>query len=432
MNRTRVWIDLVAGMAVAGLAAPPAVAAAPQAQELEELKAEVAALQERIARLEARMKDGGEPGGGQAAPVASATPVPVPGSDSTGWVSNFTFKGDFRYRNETVDQQYAPARNRDRIRLRAGFVARVNDKVRTEFSLATSEGNDPRAANQTLTGINSRKDVYVDLAYAEWQAAPALRLTAGKMKQAWTRAGASALFDGDINPEGLAASWNRSDLFASATYNIIEERSAQGESTLTAAQLGWRPALGAGRLTLAAGYFDFHGVRGRAPFHDGNPYGNTTATTDCIGGATSCLAYDYDLLEGFVEYNLPVAGRPLALFAHHVTNEAAGNGLDAAWSIGARWGRASGPRTWEIGYNYQRVEKDAVFAQYVDSEIAGGSTDTRAHVLRAGYALARNWVFNFTWQLAETGMDVPVAAGDAGLVQGRDYSRMQLDLNFRF
>jgi hypothetical protein len=416
----------LAGAAGAVLALALAVPATAATDELAELKAAVEALQARIAQLEAQAKAVEETNDRQADQIA------VVRSNVGSWVSNFTFKGDFRYRNETIDQQYVPERNRDRLRVRAGFVAKVNDSVRTEFGLATSEGNDPRSSNQTLTGENTRKNVFIDLAYVEWQAARELKLTAGKMKYPWLRAGSSSFFDGDVNPEGLAANWARGDLFASAVYNILEERGSLGESTLTAGQFGWKPALGPGRLTLAAGYFDFHSVQGRNPFYNNSANGNTTTTTGCIGGATTCLAHDYDLVEAIAEYTQPLAGRPLAMFADYVTNEAADNGLDTAWSLGLTWGRASDPHTWEIGYNYQLVEKDAVYAQFVDSDVGAGSTDYRAHVLRAGYAVARNWVVNLTWQVADTNIDVPATVGGVGAVQDRDYERLQLDLNFRF
>ncbi len=52
-------------------------------------------------------------------------------SNVPSWVPNFTWIGDFRYRNETIDQEYVRKnRNRDRLRLRAGFVAKVNDTVK--------------------------------------------------------------------------------------------------------------------------------------------------------------------------------------------------------------------------------------------------------------------------------------------------------------
>lgn len=416
------------------------------ADEISDLKAAVAALQARIEQLEARSA------AAQPAPPAPAAVTPAAGSSAgagstagagasaatggTGalpaWVQNFTFKGDLRYRHETIDQQYATVRNRHRVRARAGFVAKVNDAVRSELALATSEGNDPRSPNQTLDGVNSRKDIFLDLAYVEWQAAPGLKLTAGKMKYPWVRSGNAVMFDGDVNPEGLAASWSGGDFFGSATWNILEERAAAGESTLVATQFGWRPQLGHGRLTLAAGYFDFQGVRGRNPFHAGSANGNSTVTDDCLDGVASCLAWDYNLIEALVEYSLPVGGRPLALHADYVTNDAAGNGLDTAYGLGFTWGETARPRGWEFGYLFQLVEKDSLFGGFADTDLGGGSTDYRAHVLRAGYSPARNWVVNLTWQLAETGMDVPADVGGVGLVRNRNQDRLHLDLNFRY
>ncbi len=394
--------------------------------ETAELKAAVAALQERIAQLETQAKAVEETNDRQADQIA------VVRSNVGSWVPNFTFKGDFRYRNETIDQQYAAERNRDRIRVRAGFVAKVNDTVRTEFALATSEGNDPRSSNQTLTGENTRKNVFVDLAYVEWQAMPQLKFTAGKMKYPWLRPGSSVLFDGDVNIEGLAVNWMRGSLFASAFYNHLEERGAAGESSMGGGQVGWKSTLGRGQLTLAAGLFDFNSVRNRNPFFNGSANGNTTTNSGCIGGAASCLAWDYNLVEGMVEYTQPLGGRPLTLFADYITNDAAGNGLDTALSAGFSWGRAADPRTWEVGYYYQRADKDAVFGQFIDSDLGGGNTDYAGHVIRAGYAVAKNWTANLTWHVGQTNRDAAVSIPGAGAVRDRDYERLQLDLNFKY
>ena len=96
------------------------------------------------------------------------------------------------------------------------------------------------------------------------------------------------------------------------------------------------------------------------------------------------------------------------------------------------YGRASDPRTWEIGYYHQLVEKDALYGQYIDSDFGAGSTDSRGGVIKAAYAPARNWVINGTYMLNETNVDVPVAIAGVGAVTGRGYKRLQLDLNFKY
>ena len=125
------------------------------------LKAQVDALQKRIDQLE----EGNDKQSDQIAQVKSSVP---------SWVPNFTLNGDFRYRNETIDQEYVRKdRNRDRFRLRFGVVAKVNDTIKVGMQLAsaepgatTADGADPRSSNQSLAKVNSRKPVFIDLAYA--------------------------------------------------------------------------------------------------------------------------------------------------------------------------------------------------------------------------------------------------------------------------
>jgi hypothetical protein len=416
----------------------PATAAA---DEVSELKAAVEALQKRITTLEAQAKANEEANDKQTDQIAMVK------SNVPSWVPNFTWKGDFRYRNENIEQEFAPDRNRDRIRVRAGFVAKANDTLKVEVGLSTSEasvladGADPRSSNQTLTNGNSRKGVYIDLAYAEWQPYADWKFTAGKMKYPWVRTGQSVFFDGDVNPEGLAVNFAHGDFFASSFYNVLEERNtlgtppaAAGESTMGGFQVGWKPLLGPGRLTLAAGYFDVNSVQNRVPVYSA-ANGNTTKNTGCIGGGTGCLASDYDLMELSATYDFTsVAGRPLSLYFDYVKNDKAINSLDTAYSTGILYGKASDPHTWEIGAYYAKVEKDALYGEYIDSDWGAGNTDGKGTVLKFGYAIAKNWTFNGTYFLNKTNMDVAATAGN-GVPAGtfdRDYKRLQLDLNFKY
>lgn len=411
----------VAAAVAAVLAASPATA-----DEVSELKAAVQALQKRLDTLEAQAKSNEETNDRQTDQIAQAkTSVPA-------WVPNFALKGDLRYRNENIDAEYAVGRNRDRIRVRAGFVAKVNDTITSELQLASAEGGDPRSSNQTLTGENTRKSIYIDLAYAEWKPHADWKLTAGKMKYPWARPGQSILFDGDINPEGLAVNFNHGPFFASSFFTNLEERSATGESTLFGGQVGWKHAIGTASLTLGASLFDFNSVQHRNPFFGGSSNGNTTTTVGCFPGQSPCLLNDYNLVEGFAEYSVPVAGRPLSLYADYIRNDAAVNSMDTAYSAGIQYGRASNPRTWEIGYFYQKVEKDSLNAQFVDSDFAGGNSDGKGGTFKAAYAFARNWTLNLTYFMNKTNIDVPVNVAGVGSVLDRDYKRLQVDMNFKY
>ena len=418
---------------VLALAAGMPVTAA--ADEVSELKAAVTALQKRLDQLETRAQAVDDTNDKQTDQIAMTK------ANVGSWVPNFTWKGDFRYRNESIDQEFTGKRNRDRIRVRTGFVAKVNDTIRTEVGISTSEANDSRSSNQTLTDGNSRKNLYLDVAYVEWQPLPDWKFTAGKMKYPWVRPGQSIFFDGDVNPEGLAANFAHGDFFASTFYNVLKERNtvsatnlaASGESTMVGGQFGWKPMIGAGRLTLGVSVFDMNSVQNRAPaFSAAN--GNSTKTTGCFAGVTPpCLSSDYNLIEGFAEYSVPLAGRPLTIYGDYVKNDAAINDLDTAYSVGLLYGKASDPHTWEIGYFYQDVEKDALYGEYIDSDWGGGNTDAKGSVFKFAYAFAKNWTFNTTYFLNKTNLDSGTTVpGVAGTVFDRDYKRLQLDLNFKY
>jgi hypothetical protein len=260
------------------------------------------------------------------------------------------------------------------------------------------------------------------------------------MKYPWVRPGQSVLFDGDVNPEGLAVNFAHGMLFASAFYNLLEERGGSftapsADSNLAGGQFGLRGAFGsASKYTLGASYFDFNAVKGRNPFYNASSNGNTTATTAalCSVGISPCLRYDFTQYEFFGEFSTVVGRLPLSAHADWFKNNDADNGLDNAYSVGLLLGRASDPRTWELGYVYQHIEKDALYGQYIDSDFGGGNTDAEGSIIKGAYAFARNWTLNLTYFLNNTNIDVPVTVAGVGSVRDREYKRLQVDLNFKY
>ena len=122
------------------MAATPAVSQ----EEIDLLKAQLKALQDRLAQLEQANSAQDAKLDQAAKQVAAQVAVndeqqlaidnasdnlarTVGESASSGWLGRWVWKGDFRYRNENIDQEFTTrARNRDRMRLRFGAVARVN------------------------------------------------------------------------------------------------------------------------------------------------------------------------------------------------------------------------------------------------------------------------------------------------------------------
>ena len=415
-----------------------------QSSELEQLKAQLQALTAKVEQLEKEQKAQAETADKTLDAVAQTR------TNVGEWVGRFQWKGDLRYRNETIDQEFvAQQRNRDRIRLRGGFFARVNDTLRVEVQMTTDEaigGNgDARSSNVTLSDANSRKRLDLDTAYAEWTPNANFRVTFGKMRYPWLRPTGSLFFDGDINPEGAGITWQQgtNGLFATAFWTQLAERAAMADSTLAGAQFGWRNDIAPGtRLTLAAAYFDHGAALGYNPFQNAdvaNAFGNSTTTSAaiCRPGIAACLLNDFNVIEAFGELAVSLAGKPLSFYVDYAKNNEANaspisdQSLDTAYAVGLQFGRVANAHSWEVGYIYQHIENDALFGQWVDSDFGAGNTGSQGHVFKFGYGFARNFRINGTYFWNETNIDVPVTIGGAPVVD-RKYHRLQLDLNMTF
>jgi hypothetical protein len=231
---------------------------------------------------------------------------------------------------------------------------------------------------------------------------------------------------------------------------------------MVGAQFGWRWARTDGsRVLIAGAYYDHTAVRGYNPFQGASAssaglgsFGNSTTTSTelCRPALTSggtCLANDFNVIELLGEYQLNVGERPLLVYANVARNTAADysiktasaattipSGLDTAYAIGFKLGRVDSaiPGSWEFGYLYQVIEKDALFAQWIDSDFAAGNTDGGGSAFRAAYQLSRGWRFNVTYMLNTTNRDVAAAVTlpTARTLFDRDYERLQVDFNWTY
>ncbi len=406
-----------------------------QADELAELRAQLQALQARIEALERQQaaQSPAQPTEARSAPPAAVPVARAKSGEGAGSASRIRWGGDLRYRHEQIDAEAAnatPERTRHRIRARFGLTSELSDTLSATVQVATNGGNnDPRSTNQTLGEGFSRKGVGIDLAYVDWHPVKGLSVQLGKMPLPWERVD-SAFWDNDIRPEGAAVRFRRGPFFASAFGYWLSERSAASDATLTGAQVGLEGRVAGAKLKGAIGYFDVGAVRGQVtaspqgcgmPFNDAFFEGAQGNTTLDLAGCP-VLANDFDVVHVLGQAELTLGRLPLTVFTDFVRNTAA-SALDTGYSAGFTLGRASQPRTWELGYSYQVMEKDAQFGQFVDSDFGGGLTDVDGSVLRVGYALRRNWKLQGTYFLNDRFVDVGPR---------RDYERLQLDLNVRF
>ncbi len=384
-------------------------ASAQTAEDFAALRAEIDRLSARLAQLEQTAAP---------APVEPISVVDMPGPVS----ERIKLKGDLHYRHNTIDEGGREQRTRHQIRARLGVTGEVSDAVEVGFQLAsggpeTLVGSTPKSTNQTLTSGLSTKPIGIDLAYFDWTATDNLHVLGGKFKNPVFRPGGHFLiWDGDLNPEGLALTYSGEGVFANLNTWWLQERSQADDSMMVGGQIGYKTNIGNDlALTVGVGYFDYLEIQGQQPFFFPDGRGNTT---DESGG----YANDFNEVELFAELGLDVGGEPLKIFADIVENTEAEN-FGSGWALGLRYRRASAPGTWDVGYVYQDLEADAVVGSFTDSDFAGGTTDGKGHVLRGTYAFAERFSIAGTLFLLDRGAN----AGNE-----RDYNRLHVDLMFKY
>lgn len=348
--------------------------------------------------------------------VAVAGSTAVRAQEAGDWAERISLSGDFRLRQEGINEEGEDNRTRWRYRARLAVTGEVSDSVSVVMELA-SGASDPVSRNVTLDGGFDVDDIGFDLAYVRWKFADGWTLSGGKMRNPLFRAGGAPLiWDGDLNPDGLAISYSQGALFATAGTFSVEERSSSSDSFLNAIQVGGKFELSDNLdLTAGAGYFGYSDTIGNEPFFDGEPQGNSV---DVDGN----YLYEYRNVEAFAELRTRIGDWPLTVFGHWTQNNEA-DIEDTAYAFGARAGSASDKGDWRISWTYQDIEADSVIGTFNDSDFGGGGTDASGHIFNVSYVLSPNIVLAGTYFTNEVDRFQGVA---------HDYDRYQLDVQFSF
>jgi hypothetical protein len=330
------------------------------------------------------------------------------------WTETVVLNGDLRYRHEMIDKDGSELRNRQRIRARLNLGARLDERFSLGFGLV-SGSDDPVSTNQTLDDAFATKPVMLDRAFFTWKHASGLKIVGGKMGTPFHRPGKTELiWDSDLSPEGLAASATAGDgatkFFVNAAGLWIDERSSAENASLTGAQVGLTHKLDGAWFTLGGSYFGYDKLTGA--LYDGDFFGNSN------DGST--FATGFKLLELFAEAGFKAGDTPVAVYVDFVTNSEA-DADEQGYLFGATLGKAKQVGSWQLGWNYRELQKDAVVGAFTNSDITGGGTDLKGHQLGFGYQVAPQAQFALTYFLSKVGVE-----------NGVDYGRLQADMNFKF
>jgi len=365
------------------------------------------------------------------------TPAPAPAPVKT-WADSVTVKGDVRYRYETIDdksalnaQKETYTRQRDRIRARLSAEAKCNDTTKAVVGLSTGQ-SDPISGNQTLGDGSAKKEMRLDLAYLEYSGLSSgsadIKGIGGKMKNPFMTFQDDLIWDGDANPEGLALkaeyALGMATVSANGGYLWLLERSSKKDTMLYAGQaalkLEFIPEVS---LTLGGSYYSFRNVKGQDVIDweaKNNSYGNSTMNGSVSGSTTNkAWATDFTPVVLFAQLELWLMGIPVNLTVQELTNDDADK-LNKGQMYGIAIGKAKNPNTFEVGYSFSKLEKDATFGALTDSDRWGGGTDGKGAKYYAKYQLLKNLQAAVTYLSDDKKIADPTKTAD--------YGRMQVDL----
>ncbi|MCD9034012.1 putative porin, partial [Luteimonas sp. Y-2-2-4F] len=327
---------------------------------------------------------------GAAAPAPAAAPAAIPATGEP----RLRISGDLRVRGQ-ADTSDRDGRDRysTQLRGRIGATYEVNDRILAGARLATGDADDPNSTDVQLSNWLDDLDVSLDQAYLRFRY-DGLDLYAGKMPQPFART--ELVWDGDVNPQGLGATYRRplgggGAFRANGLLFVVDERAAGSDSTMLGAQLGYdSAALGPWRFDVSGAYY--HYALG------------SIAGADAGDLRSNLLAPDGSYLSDFHLANALVGATyggfgdrwPLRIVGDYVKNLGAQTPADTGYGIDLMLGRSGQPGDWRITYGHAMAQTDAVLAAFSHDNIGIG-TNYRMHALTVDYVPMPRTMLSAIW-----------------------------------
>jgi len=377
-----------------------------------------------------------------AIPENAPAPAALAATPAKTWADYVTVNGNMRLREELIndDSKKNSSGNhytRDRLRIKAqlGADAKLDD-LKVGLRISTG-GADPVSANATLGDGFQKKEIRLDLAYLDYTFLKAddygLNAIGGKMKNPLITYGSDDLvWDSDLTPEGLAAKGKCGNdwvtFLANAEYLYVKEQNSKPNLWGWVGQGAFKFALAPeAALTLGGSYSGYQNFEGADVIdweNKNNSYGNSTVKGSVSGNATNkAWACDFTPVMGFGNLDMFVWNVPVTLYGQALTNPKADDNKNGFMG-GLSLGKAKNPKSFEVGYSYTKLEKNATLGMWTDSDRWGGGTDGKGSRFYGKYQITKYLQFAATFFLDKK----HIAASETEA----SYNRLQVDLSAAF
>ncbi len=325
------------------------------------------------------------------------------------WVQNMNIKGDIRLRNEFRDRTgTGNDKNRQRIRFRLGINSKIGDDLEVGARFATGSLTDPVSTNQSFNDSFQKDAFNLDRAYVKWSPdVPVLdsfNVQGGIIGNPFY--GVSPLvWDGDLNFEGAATQFTYdagpAELFVHAGgFSLDTDEgeagalwSVQGGTSLKPFADSDEELLKKLKMKAAVAYHDY--------MNDRSTENDVIANAGGASGNTAA-AEGFDIINVNGEIGSQFNGIPFKVYGDYVHNlDVVSGGQDDGYLFGVKVGKAKKPfdlkQGWEAGYFYEKLESDATFGPFTDSDFGGGGTNNKGHKYWVKLAVLKNSTLQATY-----------------------------------
>ncbi len=398
-------------------------------------------------------------------------------------VGPFNFSGDFKLRDEPFfggPSDQSQVRNRLRYRLRFNVNAKLNDAISGGFTLASGDVNNPISTMQTANQFFTRKPLFLDRAFINYNPGffKPLTLTGGKFAYPWYRT--ELTWDNDLNPEGVAQKMD----FKFESTPVLKRIAFVGfelpfaETSKTAANKSIVQSMVYGgqlqaewelssrlRLSTYGGFYNWHNADAAAfasaiataasPLNgllrlNNNSTQNSIGTfKNAAGSITNAqFASKFALLDAVARFDIKTNSErwPIMILGDFVQNTRAcanrGNILPPAtgttlsfnapcdprqrrgYWLEADFGRSREKGDWEFNYTRIFIEREAVLGIFNFSEMRQGSNLTQ-HRVQIYYQALNNIQLGFVGLIGRPLVTASSAREDF-------LKRLQFDVTYRF
>lgn len=313
------------------------------------------------------------------------------GAGLGAWADKLKCYGDFRLRHETdTHLDSAESRNRERARLRVGGTWAANDQMTVGARLVTGSATDENSPHQNLGGTFDKFAINLDRAFVTWK--PTFFkdgwITGGKFAHAIERnpVYGELVWDDDVQPTGVAVGGAMGAFkWMAGEYVVLDNSTSDTLESAAAfvAQVSSSHKLNdTNKLSGALAFYRYNqlnpdDVNGSRFFSEN--VGN--AGIDTTGDATlDDYASRFTIWNPFLALENTAGAKPLIFSAEWIYNSRAQIDGDQGYSLGVKWGAAKAKGDWQVYYNWQSMQQDAVLSNFTNDDFLFG-TNYRGHLV---------------------------------------------------